>query len=269
MVEAAKIIGNLEQARRLAFPVFDQITLEPGAVQVLINLFLHPGCKSDVNLAQFLTGQPVQLSAISPHIITAFPSQVASYATRRGITTISAADLLECFALDHTDAVEENQRLLGMEPSYALAHVLTIGTVAAVQQVALRQLCTVQVTVCQEPATFTHVLVPTYLSAPTGSTVFHHFGVVVQVATTRTLQQLARRLQRQQDQKSFMQRTIRQVLGADVRQIDYAKQAYFKVDMAGNIIRESKKDVNFQKLWQEDDLRKIKFPKEAKVMFAS
>ena len=269
MIEAQKIIGKLEQARRLAFPEFDKITLQSEAVKVLVNLFLHPGCKSDINLAKFLIGVPIKLSEVSPHIITAFPSQVAKFAARKGITDITAADLLECFALDHTDAVEENQRILGMEPSYALAHVLTVAKVKSIQQVDIRQLCALQVTVCKEPVEFTHVLIPAGMTVIADQKVFHHFGVVVATVATPSLAMLAMRLQKEQDRKSFMKKTIKQVIGADVKTIDYAKEAFFKVDMAGNIIKESKKDVDFQKLWQEEDLKRIKFPKEAKVMFQS
>jgi len=158
MIKARQIIGKLEQARRLAFPSFEKIILQPDAVKVLVNLFLHPGCNPTL-IWQILTGLPVKLSEISPHIITAFPSQVAKFAIRKGIIDIAAADLLECFALDHTDAVEENQRVLGMEPSYALAHVLTVGRTLSIQQVGIRQLCSLQVTVCKEPVEFSHVLI--------------------------------------------------------------------------------------------------------------
>lgn len=269
MIKAEDIIEKLEQARRLAFPSFDKITLQTEAVKVLVNLFLHPGCKSDINLAKFLTGTPVKLSDISPHIITAFPTQVAKYAGRKGITDITAADLLECFALDHTDAVEENQRVLGMEPSYALAHVLTVATVQSVHQMELRALATLQVTVCKEPVTFSHVLAPSGMSVVKGQKVFHHFGVVVATVSSPNLAMLAMKLQKEQDRKSFMKKTIKQVVGADVQTIDYAKASFFRVDMTGNIIQESKKDVDFQKLWQEEDLKRIKFPKEAKIMFQS
>ncbi|MFA5052244.1 MAG: hypothetical protein WC544_04295 [Patescibacteria group bacterium] len=269
MIKAEEIIGKLEQSRRLAFPSFEKIILQSEAVNVLVNLFLHPGCKSDVNLAKFLTGVPVKLSDISPHIITAFPTQVAKYAARKGITDITAADLLECFALDHTDAVEENQRLLGMEPSYALAHVLTVGTVQSVHQMEVRALAILQVKVCKEPVTFSHVLVPAGITVAAGQKVFHHFGVVVANVASPSLAMLAMKLQKDQDKKSFMKKTIKQVVGADVQTIDYAKASFFRVDMTGNIITESKKDMNFQKLWQEEDLKRIKFPKEAKIMFQS
>jgi len=94
-----------------------------------------------------------------------------------------------------------------------------------------------------------------------------HFGVVVGIVSSPSLAMLAMRLQKEQDRKSFMKKTIRQVVGADVKTIDYAKEAFFKVDMTGNIIKESKKNVDFQKLWQEEDLKRIKFPKAARVMF--
>jgi hypothetical protein len=269
MFKPQHIINKLEQARRLAFPSFEKITLQPEAVKVLVNLFLHPGCKSDINLAKFLTGVPVKLSEVSPHIITAFPSQVAKFATRKGITDITAASLLECFALDHTDAVEENQRVLGMEPSYALAHVLTVGKIMAIQQAGIRQLCSLQVTVCNEPVGFSHILIPAGVTVVVGQKVFHHFGVVVETVSTPSLAMLAMKLQKEQDKKSFMKKTIKQVIGADVKVIDYSKEAFFKIDMTGNIIKESKKDVDFQKLWQEEDLMRIKFPKEARIMFQS
>jgi hypothetical protein len=156
-----------------------------------------------------------------------------------------------------------------MEPSYALAHVLTVGKIMAIQQAGIRQLCSLQVTVCKEPVEFSHVLIPAGMTVVVGQKVFHHFGVVVEIVSSPSLAMLAMRLQKEQDRKSFMKKTIKQVIGADVKTIDYAKVAFFKVDMAGNIIKESKKDVDFQKLWQEEDLKRIKFPKEAKVMFQS
>ncbi len=264
-----KIINNLEKARRLAFSTFDKIVLEPEAVQILVNLFIHPGCKADINLAKFLTGKPVLLTDISPHIITAFPSTVASYAIKKGIITIRGVDLLECFAIDHTDRVEEHVTMLAMNPSYALAHVLTIGTIKSIQHVDIRKLATIEVKVCGQPILFSHVLVPENIVTATGATVFHHFGVVVASANTSILKKLAYWLQVNQNKKSFLRQTVRQVQGGHVEVIDYAKESFFKVDMTGQLIQESKKDFDFQKLWQEEDLKKIKIPKEARVMFQS
>jgi hypothetical protein len=269
MLEQAKIVGNLEKARRLAFPTFDKIVLEPEAVQILVNLFIHPGCKADINLAKFLTGQPVLLAEISPHIITAFPSTVASYAIKKGITTIRGVDLLECFAIDHTDRVEEHVAMLAMNPSYALAHVLTIGTITSIQHIDIRKLATIEVKVCGQPVLFSHALVPGNIATAIGATVFHHFGVAVATADTPALKKLAHWLQTNQNKKSFLRQTVKQVLGGHIESIDYAKESFFKVDMTGKLIQESKKDFDFQKLWQEEDLKKIKIPKEAKVMFQS
>ncbi len=262
------ILKNLEQARRLSFDNFENIILEPGAVEILVHLFLHPGCKADVNLAKFLTGQPVLLLDISSHIITAFPSSIAAYAAERGLTRISAVNMLECFALDHVDAVEENQSHLLFGPSYALAHVLTIGTIKSLRSIDQRQLAEVEVIVCNQTVTFSHVLVPGAVQVRLGQTVFHHFGVIIASADTKPLQLLARQLQQQQDQKAFMQRTIKQVLGDKVATIDYAKETFFNVDMTGQIIDETKKDVDFHRLWREDDLQKIKMSREG-VMFSS
>ncbi len=269
MLTIPKIIQNLEKARRLAFSDFERIVLEPSAVKVLINLFLHPGCKSDINLVSFLKNKSVKLSEISPHIITAFPSQLASFAARKGIAIISQAELLECFAVDHADAVEENQAALLMNPSYALAHVLTIGVVAKVRKTEHRQLVDLQVKACGKIVKFSHVLVPADITVRAGQTVFHHFGVVVASADTKVLKLLSRRLQREQNKKMFMQKIVRQVLGKNIEDIDYAKESFFKVDMTGQIISESKKDIDFFRLWQEEDLKKIKIPKTEKVMFQS
>ena len=269
MIDTSHIIQNLEAARRLAFPDFEKIVLEPAAVRILVHAFLHPGCKADVNLATFLTGAPVLLSDISPHIITAFPSQVALFARRKGTTTVSAADLLECYALDHADQVEENQIALAMEPSYALAHVLTIGTVKNIRGVGIRQLIDLEALVCRQRVTFSHVLVPTGVSVKNNSVVFHHFGVVLAAADTKALRLLARKLQLEQNKKSFLRKITKQIIGANISSIDYAKESFFKVDMTGKLIKESKKDFDFQKLWQEEDLQKIKIPKEARVMFQS
>jgi len=264
-----KIIKNLEIARRLSFPGFDNITLTSEAVKVLINLFLHPGCKSDINLMTFLTGQPVYLSDISPHIITAFPSQVALYAQEHQTTIITDSLLLECFAIDHADAVEENQASLLFNPSYSLAHVLTIGRVRDVRQVELRQLADIEVKVCGQLVKFTNILAPIDINIAVNQTVFHHFGVVVSLADTIEKKILARKLQLLQNDKTFLQKTVRQILGANITEINYAKEAFFRVNMAGQIIQESKKEVDFFQLWQEEDLRKIKIPKAEKVMFQS
>jgi len=269
MSQAPYIIKNLEAARRLSFTNFENIVLQPGAVKVLVNLFLHPGCKSDVNLATFLTGLPVNLVDISPHIITAFPSQIASYAERQGLNKIYEADLLECFALDHADAVERNHLALMMDAAYALAHVLTIGKVSHVRKSEQRQLVDLQVKVCNEVVDFSHVLVPADVPVKSGQTVFHHFGVVVAFAHNPDLKTLAWKLQQDQNKKTFMKRITKQVLGEHIKAIDYAKESFFRVDMAGQIIKESKKDVDFFRLWQEEDLKKIKIPKSEKVMFQS
>jgi len=269
MPTTQKIINNLKKARRLTFSSFEEIILEPKAVKVLINLFLHPGCKSDINLAKFLINKPVLLAEISHHIITAFPSQIASFAERKSKTVISEADILECFAIDHVDAVDKNQASLLMSPAYALAHVLTTGTVSQLRNSANRQLVDLQVKICNQTVNFSHVLVPADMMVRYQHTVFHHFGVVVSVANTRKLKMLARQLLREQNKKAFLQKTVKQVLGEHVSDIDYAKESFFKVDMTGQILDESKKDVDFFRLWQEEDLKKIKIPKAEKVMFSS
>jgi hypothetical protein len=269
MPNTPTIIKNLEKARRLAFSDFEKIELEPSAVKVLINFFLHPGCKSDISLATFLTDNPVRLFEVSSHIITAFPSQLAMFAKRKEITKIADVDLLECFAIDHADVVEENQASLLFEPSYALAHVLTIGTVANTRNTENRHLVDLQVKVCDKKVKFSHVLVPANITVKKGQTVFHHFGVVVASADTKELKSLAKKLQKEQNKKTFLQEIVRQVLGKNIEDIDYAKEAFFKVDMAGQIIKESKKDFDFFQLWQKEDLKKIKIPKTEKVMFNS
>lgn len=259
-----KVITNLEKARRLAFENFEDIVMEPEAVQILVHLFIHPGCKSDINLASFANGKSIPLADISSHIITAFPSQVAKYAHAKQVTRITGVDLLECFALDHVDAVEENIKHLMMEPSYALAHVLTIGKVIKVQHIEQRQLVTIEVSLSGKKIVFSHILVPSTLSVIQGQTVFHHFGVIVAVADSIQKKTLARNLQREQSQKAFLQTTLKQVLGKDIQDIDYAKEAFFKVDMTGKIIDQANQDVSFQKLWAEDDLQKIKIPNNEK-----
>jgi len=260
------IIQNLEKARRLAFPSFAKIVLEPSAVRLLVNLFLHPGCKSDINLAKFLTGQPVNLTEISPHIITAFPSQLAKFASKKNKIRISENDLLECFALDHVNSVEENQKSLLFEPAYALAHVLTIGKVKSLQTLENRHLAEVLVKVCEHEITFKHVLVPLDLPVRVNQVVFHHFGVVVAKADSQALKNLASQLQKRQNKKGFLQKITKQIVS---KSIDFAKSAFFKVDMAGQIIKESKRDFDFQKIWQADDLQKIKMPMLEKIMFSS
>jgi len=260
------IIKNLEKARRLAFPSFAKIVLEPEAVRVLVNLFLHPGCKSDINLAKFLTGQPVNLTQISPHIITAFPSQLAKFASRKNKTRINQEDLLECFALDHVDSVAENRESLLFEPAYALAHVLTIGKVKSLQNIESRNLAEILVKVCDHEITFKHVLVPPDLTVKNNQVVFHHFGVVVAKADSQELKNLGRQLQKRQNKKSFLQKITRQIVSES---IDFAKPDFFKVDMAGQIIKESKRDFDFQAIWQADDLEKIKNPVAEKIMFSS
>lgn len=269
MLDQVKIINNLEKARRLAFSDFDKITLTPSAVKILIHLFIHPGCKSDINMVKFLTGQLVLLSEISPHIITAFPSQIALYAKRRDKTILTDVDLLECFAIDHAEAVEENKESVGMEPSYALAHMLTIGKIINIRKYDIRQLAEIEVTVCKQKVNFSHALVPPDVIVGNESMIFHHFGVVVAAANSTGMNKLARNLQSQQNSQAFLQKITKQVIGANISVIDYAKESFFKIDMTGKLIQESKKDFDFHKLWQEEDLKKIKMPKEAKVMFQS
>lgn len=264
-----EIVKNLEKSRRLSFPDFENITLEPEAVKILVHLFIHPGCKSDINLATFVTGKSVLLSALSSHIITAFPSQVASFAKRKGITTVSAADLLECFALDHADAVEENVEALSMSPSYALAHVLTVGTVTDSKQIDQRQLVELDVSVAGNTVQFSHVLVPNGLNVAKKQIVFHHFGVVVATAEEEDLKIFAKKLTVEQAKKLFIEKTVKQVIGSSKGNIDYAKEAFFKVDMTGKLIEASKQDFNFQQLWAEEDLENINMPKQKDIMFNS
>ena len=145
-----ELIDNLEEARRRAFPNYDAVYLTGPAVLVLSNLFLNPDCIADIDLRKFLTGRPVALSKIARHIVTAAPVTLCHYADQHQKKVLDRQDLIQCFGIDHISSVEKNHVSVQKSPSYALAHILTVGTVTHIRPWGKQRLANLRVNVSKD-----------------------------------------------------------------------------------------------------------------------
>ena len=204
MYLTSQLIKNVEKVRRLAFPEFDQIILEPKAIQVLANLFLNPDCRSDIDLAKFIGPKPVKLSQISPHIITAAPSTLAKYAQDHQQLNITEQDILKCFALDHAEAIQANQLDIKFSPTYGLSHLLNISQVVKIKEIQRKKFVDLEKKFNNQKIFFKNILVPNNLEILKGQKVFHHFGVVVTIVDTPSLTKIANQIKKQQKENCFI-----------------------------------------------------------------
>ncbi len=204
MGDFRKLIKRIEQARRLAFPKFDRITLSPKAVQILANLFLNPDCRSDIDLTKFAKDKPVKLNQISAHIITAAPNTLAKYAQDHYKVRISESDILKCFALDHAKAIQENRIDIKLSPSYGLAHLLNISRVIKIKEIQEKKFIDLEKRIGAHTIIFKNVLVPDNLQVFKNQEVFHHFGIVVAAANTPRLIKLVDKIKREQKKEYFI-----------------------------------------------------------------
>lgn len=224
-----KQIDAVEKVRRLNFAGFDNIELTGDAVRVLVNLFLNPDCMTDIDLEQYIDQKTVKLSELSKHIITACPSTLAKYAEDHNSSLINRDDMIQCFALDHLHAIADHKMEKSKNPSYALAHILTMAKVERMR----KQQGQIIADLIQNKISYKNVLVPNNLKVEQGQLVWHHFGVVIDQTLTQDYQQHYDQL----DENYYWQ-MYNNVKG---QIINFADQERFHKDIVSGILKEDKK----------------------------
>jgi len=179
MAFAEKQIKIVEKVRRLSFADFDKIELSRGGVAIIANLFLNPDCITDVNLESYLKYKTVKLSDISRHIITAAPATLAAYAQSHNKLYLDRDDIVECFVLDHLQTLADNKIDKFKGCIYALAHTMSQATVRSVREDDAVFIVELE----QGDLVYQNVIVPMSLEVKKGQLVWHHFGVVVDIAS--------------------------------------------------------------------------------------
>ncbi|MFH1668171.1 MAG: hypothetical protein ABH884_04095 [Candidatus Komeilibacteria bacterium] len=226
---ATKQIKAVEAVRRLNFSDFDQIELTGDAVRILVNLFLNPDCMSDINLEQYIKEERVKLADLSKHIITACPSTLAKYADDHNQLLITRDDMIKCFSLDHLHAIADHKMEKVKNPSYALAHILTMAKIETMKD----QQGQVLANLIQNKIVYKNVLVPSNLKVQTGQLVWHHFGVVIDEAQTQDYQQHYHQL----DECYYWQ----MYNNVKKQTINFADQERFHKDIVHGILKEDQK----------------------------
>lgn len=225
-------IKAVEKIRRLSYKDFDNIELSSEAMQLVANLFLNPDCMTDINLESFVADKKVKLSDFAKHIITAAPSTLAKYATEHNKLFLKRDDIIECFTIDHLQALADNKMDKIKNPSYALAHVMSLATVKNIR----KHKGYILVDLKQNRIIYKNILVPTNVRIKLNDLVWHHFGVVIDKATTKDYQIFYD--QQQQNYFWYLYNNVKKNL------INFADIGRFKKDVIGGVIREDKRRKN-------------------------
>lgn len=233
---AKNFIQKLNKIRRKTLPNFGKIKFTPQAVDIISKLFLHPFCINLVDLKKFIKDKPVKLSTLSAYIITAFPNTISFYAQKHKKILLTSQDILECFAIDHSEGVAENKIEKIYSPAYALAHILTLGKVVNLHRQKNNLLADLEYQFSNKIIIFKNVFVPQDVVVKKGIKVFHHFGVIVDSAKNRELTILSKRLKNKQKGIEFLCEITRE--SKDL--IDFGKAGLYDFDLTSYIIRESK-----------------------------
>ena len=258
--EISNGVKKIEQARRLAFPDFDKISLGPKAVRVLANLFLNPDCQTDIDLSKFIKHKSIKLNQISPHIITAAPSTIAQYAKDHNKKRINQNDILKCFAIDHAQAIKDNCIDVSFSPCYSLSHILNVGRIIKIKQVhpvrgrfssktvrvsernsasngvQEKKIVDLEKKVKDQVIIFKNILVPFDLKVFKNQQVFYHFGVVVALAHTPKLIGLANEIKKQQKKEHFIYKMNQRAKKRRKLIIDAQDKTIFHEDLMEKII---------------------------------
>jgi len=181
MLEVEQIKDSLEKARIINFANFSDLTLDKSAVLLLKNLFLNPDCVSLSDLGQFAKKAKVKLKEVAREIITAAPQTIAKFSQRRGLTDLTASDILECFSLDHLTDIKNNKIAEFFSPGYAIGHSLLFGQIKDIRNTDNQKIATIVSNYGKKEIIFKNVLVPANLNVKKGSQVSYHFGVVVSI----------------------------------------------------------------------------------------
>ncbi len=229
------LIQKLNIIRAKTLPQFKKIRLTRGAVDKVVNLFLHPFCISTVDLKKFIQNKPVKLTTLSRHILTAFPNTISYYAEKHHKTLIDTDDILECFALDHIEGVAENKIEDIYSPSYALAHILTLCKVINLRKNQGHLITDLEYRYHTQKIKFKNVFIPQDIKINQDQNVFHHFGVVVDCAKNSHLISLSKKLQAQQNKLEYIAKINR----ATSAIIDFGKHGLYQFDLTHYIIRKS------------------------------
>ena len=229
-----QLIKNIEKARRLAFPEFDQITLEPRAVQILANLFLNPDCKSNIDLSKFISPEPVKLNQLSPHIITAAPSTLAKYAQDHQQLNITENDILRCFALDHVKTVQVDK--IRFSSSQKLSHLLNIGQVVKSKKIGRKKIVDLEKIFNNQKILFKNIFIPDNLEIFKNQEVFYHFGVVVAVVKNQKLAELSDEIKVKQIKNHSIYRINREAKEKSKSIIDSQNKTLFHENLMEKII---------------------------------
>lgn len=234
------IIDKLQAVRRKTSPDYDNIILDESAVPIFARLFLNPDCQTDIDLFA-LTGKDVKLSYLGDHIITAAPSTLAQYAQRARTTRLTAEHLLRCFALDHAHDVHDNHMAEKKNPAYALAHILSLSRVTALQSAHENE--EVTATLTQPTAwgsiNFKHVLVPRDMHVAKNEWVYHHFGVIVGTASDQRFAATLLVLQKKDDFIANLGKTVKRKRMT----VDFGTASLFGKDILGMLLRPAKNEI--------------------------
>lgn len=231
----SQLIKTVEKARRLAFLKFDQITLDPEAVQILANLFLNPDCKSNIDLSKFISSEPVKLNQLSPHIITAAPSTLAKYAQDHHKLNITGSDILRCFALDHVKNIQDDK--IRSSSSQKLSHLLNVGRVIKSKKIGRKKIVDLEKNFDNEKIFFKNIFIPDNLEIFKNQEVFYHFGVVVAAVNNQKLVKLANEIKVEQIKNCSIYRINREAKRKTKSIIDSQNKNYFHGNLMEKILR--------------------------------
>lgn len=126
---------SLQIARKNTLKNFDKIALTRDATKLVARLFYNPDCISLVNLDDLIVDGQIPLKDLSRYMLTAAPSTLANYANKHHKVLLHHTDIINCFAIDHQQAVKDNEIDLIYNPEYALSHILLSGRIIKIYEI--------------------------------------------------------------------------------------------------------------------------------------
>ena len=231
------IVERIETARRLTCSNYDEVLLTGPAVELLARIFLNPACRADTDLAGLISGETTPLPNIGRHIVTEAPITLARFAQQHNRPTLEPKDLLSCFALDHVSQVSGHHLDRRLSAAFAFSHILTVGKIRDLRIVDSETLVDLDVELAADHLDYINVFLPEGMAARVGQLAFHHMGVVVAVADTPALMDLAGSISQQQREIPDMLRWEGGAAAETSRHLDLSDSRLFGTDLTGAIFK--------------------------------
>lgn len=257
MQDLTELIRKISKTRQKSLKNFDKITLDADAAEIVVRLFYNPDCVSTTNLQELIVADQIPLKDLSEYILTAAPVTLANYANSHQLLKLTEQDLINCFALDHQDAVRDNRIEKLYSPEYALSHILLAGKITIIYTIDNKKFADVISQYKNLRIKFKKVLIPENLLIDKNIKIWHHFGIVI--APQKPDDNLAHQLEH-----PYLNTLLN---STDKLTVDFSDRKIFKRDIVGLILAEQNNLKRKKKIITDPAIKKIELQRSNKIKF--